>query len=78
MEPSRHQAIMRLLKVWAERAGENGLAQRVTVWDVLKDDVVDAVVRNDLLRDLDPADDPERLKRRALDRARERGRVRRC
>jgi hypothetical protein len=36
MEPSRHQAIMRLLKVWAERAGENGFAQRVTVWDVLK------------------------------------------
>ena len=42
------------------------------------DDVVEAVIRNDLLRDFDPADNAERLKRRALDRVRDRGRVRRC
>jgi hypothetical protein len=77
MEPSRHQAIVRLLKLWALLLGENGYAQRVTVEDVLADDVVDAVIRNDLLREFDPADDAERLKRRALDRLRGRGRVRR-
>jgi hypothetical protein len=78
MEPSRHTAIVRLLKMWAMRVGEEGYAQRVTVDDVLADDVVEAVIRNDLLRDFDPVDNAERLKRRALDRVRDRGRVRRC
>jgi hypothetical protein len=74
MEPSRHTAIVRLLKMWAMRVGEHGYAQRVTVDDVLADDIVEAVIRNDLLREFDPADDAERLKRRALDRVRDRGR----
>jgi hypothetical protein len=78
MEPSRHTAIVRLLKMWAMRVGEDGYAQRVTVDDVLADDVVEAVIRNDLLREFDPADDAERLKRRALDTVRDRGRVPRC
>jgi hypothetical protein len=72
MEPSHHTAIVRLLKVWALRVAEPGYAQRVTVADILADDIVEAVIRNDLLRDLDPADDPERLKRRALERHRSR------
>ena len=76
MEPSRHTAIVRLLKMWAMRVGEEGYAQRVTVDDVLADDVVEAVIRNDLLRGFDPVDSAERLKRRALDRVRDRGRGR--
>jgi hypothetical protein len=77
MEPSRHTAIVRLLKMWAMRVGEDGYAQRVTVDDVLADDVVEAVIRNDLLREFDRANDARRLKRRALDRVRGRGRARR-
>jgi hypothetical protein len=46
--------------------------------DVIADGVVAAVVRNDLLREFDPADDAERLKRRALMSGRARGADRRC
>jgi hypothetical protein len=72
MEPTRHQAILRLLKCWACRVGEDrAYGRKVKVKDILADDVVEAVIRQDLLRQFDPPDDPERLKRRALERVRQ-------
>jgi hypothetical protein len=67
----RHRAIMRILKAWAWRVGgDPAYAKRVSVSEALADDVIEAVMDHDLLRDFDPPDDPEALKRRALERAR--------
>jgi hypothetical protein len=50
MEPTRHQAILRLLKCWACCIGEDrAYARRVSVSDVLAKDVIQAVIRQDLL-----------------------------
>jgi hypothetical protein len=66
----RHRAILRALKCWAWRVGEPGYA--VSVHEALADHIIDAVIENDLLRHFDQPDDPEALKRRALERARRR------
>jgi hypothetical protein len=67
----RHRAIIRILKAWAWRVGEDP-GYEVSVSEALADDVIEAVIQNDLLRHFDPPDDPEALKRRALERARRR------
>jgi hypothetical protein len=70
----RHRAIMRAIKAWAWRVGEDhpAYAERVSLSDALADEVIEVVLQHDLLRDFDPPDDPEALKRRALERVRPR------
>jgi hypothetical protein len=67
----RHRAIMRAMKAWAWRVGEDhpAYAERVSLSDALADEVIEVVIQNDLLRSFDRPDDPEALKRRALERA---------
>jgi hypothetical protein len=71
----RHRAIIRILKAWAWRVGQEP-GYEVPLADALADDVVEAVIEHDLLRSFDRPDDPEVLKRRALERAERRWRVR--
>jgi hypothetical protein len=63
---------MRAMKAWAWRVGRDhpAYAERVSLSDALADEVIEVVLQHDLLRDFDPPDAPERLKRRALERAR--------
>ena len=64
----RHRAILRILKCWAWRVGgDPAYAERVGLSDALA--MVEVVIENDLLRHFDPPDDPQALKRRALERA---------
>jgi hypothetical protein len=71
----RHRAIIRILKAWAWRVGQDpDYAKRVSVSDALADHIIDAVIENDLLHSFDRPDDPEVLKRRALERAERRHR----
>jgi hypothetical protein len=66
----RHKAIVRLIKLWAWRVGEPGYA--VTLSEALADHIIEVVIDNDLLSEFDPPDDPQALKRRALERAQRR------
>jgi hypothetical protein len=62
----RHRAIIRIMKAWAWRVGP-GYAVPLT--DALADHVIEFVIENDLLGSFDRPDDPQVLKRRALERA---------
>jgi hypothetical protein len=62
----RHKAIIRIMKAWAWRVGP-GYAVPLT--DALADHVIEFVIQNNLLGSFDAPDDPEALKRRAVERA---------
>jgi hypothetical protein len=66
----RHKAILRAMKAWAWNVGRDpGYAERVPLTDALADGVIEFVIENDLLHHFDRPDDPQVLKRRALERA---------
>jgi hypothetical protein len=65
--------IIRILKAWAWMVGRDpDYAKRVSVSDALA--MLDTVIEHDLLRDFDRPEDPQALKRRALERAAQRRR----